>query len=172
MNIVLIGYRGTGKSSVAKILAHRLGRRLVSTDAEIVTRAGRSIPDMVQEHGWEHFRDQESIVCRQMGTEDGLIIDTGGGAILRDENVRALKGNGIVFWLTASVPAIAARIAGDTNRPSLTGGKSFVDEVAEVLQERIPKYRGAADHALATDNELPTQIAERIIALLGPGPVH
>ncbi|GKS56821.1 shikimate kinase [Nitrospira sp.] len=172
MNIVLIGYRGTGKSSVAKILAHRLGRRLVSTDAEVVTQAGRSIPDIVQSHGWEHFREQESVICRQVGAEDGLIIDTGGGAILRDENVRALKGNGVVFWLTAAVPTIAARIAGDTNRPSLTGGKSFVDEVAEVLQDRAPKYRAAADHTLATDDELPTQIAARILALLETRPVH
>ena len=166
MNIVLIGYRGTGKSSVAKILAHRLGRRLVSTDAEVVAKSGRSIPDIVQAHGWEHFRGLESEICRQVGEEDGLVIDTGGGAILREENVKVLKKNGIVFWLTAAVPTIVARIASDTNRPSLTGGKSFVDEVSDVLIERTPRYRAAADHTLATDSELPTDIAARILALL------
>ena len=172
MNIVLIGYRGTGKSSVAKILAHRLGCRLVSTDTEVIAKSGRSIPDIVQAHGWEHFRDLESEICRQLAAEDGLVIDTGGGAILREENVKALKARGRMFWLTAAVPTIAARIAGDANRPSLTGGKSFVDEVGAVLQERLPKYRAAADHTLATDDELPSQIAARILALLDTRRAH
>ena len=81
MNIVLIGYRGTGKSTVGKVLAARLGWPLVSTDVEIVRRAGRSVPEIVTQHGWEHFRDLESTVCRDFAAQDKLIIDTGGGAI-------------------------------------------------------------------------------------------
>ena len=91
MNIVLIGYRGTGKSAVSRVLAKRLRRELVSTDAEIVKRAGQAIPKIVEQHGWEHFRELESAVCRDLAEKDNLIIDTGGGAILRPQNVEVLK---------------------------------------------------------------------------------
>ena len=84
MNIVLIGYRGTGKSTVGRLLAARLGRTLVSTDAEIVARAKRAIPEIVAQEGWDYFRDLESDICRELASRDQLVIDTGGGAILRD----------------------------------------------------------------------------------------
>lgn len=166
MNIVLIGYRGTGKSSVGKLLAERSGRTLVSTDDEIVRRAGRSIPEIVKQHGWDHFRDIESEVCRDLAGRDQLIIDTGGGAILRQENAACLKSNGLLFWLTAEVPTISRRIGGDTQRPSLTGAKSFVEEIEEVLRERTPKYQSAADHVIATDHKTVSEIADAIQAAL------
>jgi shikimate kinase len=166
MNIVLIGYRGTGKSSVATMLASRLRWERVSTDAEIVTRAKQSIPEIVTAFGWEYFRDLESDVCRDVGGKDSLIIDTGGGAILRPQNVQALKANGRLFWLTAEIPTIEARIGGDTQRPSLTGSKSFIEEIADVLEERRPKYRSAADHVIPTDGQSVTQVADTILALM------
>jgi shikimate kinase len=164
MNIVLIGYRGTGKSTVGKVLADRLGRRVVSTDAEVVKGAGQTIPEIVAKHGWEYFRELESEVCRQLAGQDGLVIDTGGGAVLRPQNVDALTTTGTLFWLTASVPTIAARIGGDTQRPSLTGAKSFTDEIEEVLRERTPVYQAAAHHVVATENRSIAQIAEDILA--------
>ncbi len=164
MNIVLIGYRGVGKSSVGKILAAQLNRGLISTDAEVVRRAGQTIPQIVERHGWEYFRDRESDVCRDLSGRDNLIIDTGGGAILRQHNVDVLKKNGKLFWLTASVESIAARIGGDTQRPSLTGTKSFLEEIEEVLRERTPKYRAAADHIVATDGQPVERVVEHIIA--------
>lgn len=161
MNLVLIGYRGTGKSAVGKVLAARLGRELVSTDKEIVRRAGRSIAEIVKDHGWDHFRDLESEVCRDLAGRDNLVIDTGGGAILRQQNVEVFKRNGTLVWLTASVETIAKRIGSDTQRPSLTGKKSFIDEISEVLQERMPKYRAAADHIVETDNRsIPEVVAD------------
>ena len=166
MNIVFIGYRGTGKSSVGKLLAERSGRTLISTDSEVVRRAGQTIPEIVKQHGWDHFRDLESDVCRDLAEKDQLIIDTGGGAILRQENVDRLKAGGILFWLTAEVPTISRRIGGDTQRPSLTGAKSFVEEIEEVLRERTPKYKAAADHAIATDRKTVVEIADAIQALL------
>ena len=163
MNIVLIGYRGVGKSAVAKLLGQRLpGWRVVSTDAEIVARAKRPIPDIVKEFGWDHFRDLESAVCRDVAAGDRQIIDTGGGAILRAENIAALKQNGRLFWLTAEVPTIHARIGGDTQRPSLTGTKTFLEEIAEVLESRRPQYRAAADTIIPTDNQTLTWVCERI----------
>jgi len=166
MNIVLVGYRGTGKSTVGRLLASRLGRELVSTDAEIIKRAQRSIPEIVAQKGWEHFRDLESDICRELAGRDQLVIDTGGGAILRVQNVEALKKNGTVFWLTASVETIAKRIGSNNQRPSLTGTKSFVDEIQDVLRERTPKYQAAADHSITTDNRSVNQLVETILTLI------
>ena len=94
MNIVLIGYRGTGKSAVARVLAEGTGREVVSTDARIVEVAGRSIPEIVDKHGWEYFRDIESRVVDEVATRDGIIIDAGGGVVIRDRNTEALRKNG------------------------------------------------------------------------------
>src|SRR5574338_556341 len=124
MNVVLIGYRGTGKSTVGKIVAARLGRVLVSTDAEIVKLVGQSIPKIVEINGWKYFRDLETKVCRELIGRTGVVVDTGGGVILRARKVEVLKERGRVFWLVASVRTIAQRIGQDAQRPSLTGVKS------------------------------------------------
>jgi shikimate kinase len=166
MNIVLIGYRGTGKSTAGRLLAARMGRELVSTDAEIVKRAQRTIPEIVAQEGWEYFRDLESDICRELASRDQLVIDTGGGAILRAQNVEALKKKGILFWLTASVETIVKRIGGDNQRPSLTGTKSFVDEIHDVLRERTPKYQEAADHIITTDGRSINQLVETLLTLV------
>jgi len=166
MNVVLIGYRGTGKSTVGKLLAARLDRSLLSTDAEIMKSAGHTIPEIVEQYGWEYFRDLESQVCQKVAASDGLVIDTGGGIILRSQNVEILKKTGTLFWLTASVETITGRISRDTQRPSLTGAKSFLDEIQDVLRERIPKYQAAADHVIETDGRSLTQVADEILARL------
>ena len=164
-NLVLIGYRGTGKSTVGKVLARRLGRTVVSTDAEIVKRANLSVPEIVKQFGWDHFRDLESAVVRDCAAQDRLIVDTGGGAILRPENVEALRRTGTLVWLTATVETITRRIGGDNQRPSLTGTKSFTEEIRDVLTERTPKYQAAADHVVPTDGASTVLVAERILKL-------
>jgi shikimate kinase len=164
MNIVLMGYRGTGKSTVGRLLATRLGRELVSTDAEIVKRAQRAIPEIIAQEGWEYFRDLESDICRELAGRDQLIIDTGGGAMLRAQNVEALKKNSTVLWLTASVETIAKRIGGDNQRPSLTRTKSSVDEIQDMLRERTPLYQAASDHVIATDDRSINQLVETLLA--------
>ena len=166
MNIVLIGYRGAGKSAVGRRLAARLGRKLVSTDVEIVKRAHHTIPEIIAQQGWDYFRDLESDICKEFAGHDQLVIDTGGGAILRTQNVEALKKNGIVFWLEASVGTITKRIGRNTQRPSLTGTKSFVDEIHDVLHERTPKYQAAADHVITTDDRSIEQLVETLLALV------
>ncbi|GKS66373.1 shikimate kinase [Nitrospira sp.] len=166
MNVVLIGYRGTGKSSVGKVLAARLDRPLLSTDAEVVKLAGQTIPAIVEQHGWEYFRDLESKVCQELAGQNGLIIDTGGGAILRSQNVDVLKQTGKLFWLTASVETIAKRIGSDTQRPSLTGTKSFIDEIQDVLQDRLPKYQAAGDYVIETEGRSLSQVADEILTRL------
>lgn len=163
MNIVLIGYRGTGKSAVGRRLANRLERPLLNFDQLIIVRAGKSIPEIVAESGWEYFRDLESEITRECSQRDGCIFDTGGGCILRKENVEALRRNGRIFWLHASVPVIADRIRGDDQRPSLTGDKNFIAEIEQVLSERMDKYQAAADVTIDTDGLTVDEIAELII---------
>src|SRR4029077_12293597 len=116
--------------------------------------------------GWEHFRDLESDICREFASRDQLVIDTGGGAILTAQNVAALKKHGTVILLTASVKTIAKLIGSNNQRPSLTGTKSFVDEIQDVLRERTPKYQAAADHVIATDNRSINQLVETVLTLI------
>lgn len=171
MNLVLIGYRGTGKSSVGMVLARRLHRDVVSTDAEVVKRAKLSIPEIVKQFGWDHFRELESAVCRDVAEQDQLVIDTGGGVILRPENVKVLRRTGTLVWLTATVETITRRIGGDTQRPSLTGAKSFTEEIREVLVERTPRYEAAADYVIQTDGASTAEVAERILERISREPV-
>ena len=166
MNIVLIGYRGTGKSTVAKLLGQKLSRSVVSTDIQVIEKEKLSIPEIVEKFGWDHFRRVETEVCQSLGDQDGLVIDTGGGAILKEENVRALKANGTSFWLTAEIPTIVSRIGNDTQRPSLSGTKTFVEEIEEILKERTPKYQTAADHVIRTDHSTPEKVADTILSLI------
>lgn len=163
MNIVLIGYRGTGKSTVAAVLGERLSRKVISTDAEIVKETRQSIPHIVEQFGWDHFRGLETQMCKKLAGQDNLIIDTGGGLILKEENVKILKANGKIYWLTAEVSTIASRISGDRQRPSLSGTKSFVEEIEEILDIRKPHYQAAAHVIIPTDHETPQSIANNIL---------
>ena len=162
MNIVLIGYRGTGKSSVARILAARTKWPVVSTDLEIIRKAGMPVPEIIRKRGWDYFRDVESEICKQVGKKDRTIIDTGGGAVLRKENVESLRQRGRMFWLTAEVTTVMKRIKNNSDRPSLTEKKSYVEEVEEVLNERLPLYKAAADHVIPTDDRTMEEVANEI----------
>ena len=166
MNVVLIGYRGTGKSTVARELAPLLGHEVISLDEQIVRRAGQPIPAIVADRGWDGFRDLEEEVCRICAAGDGRILDCGGGVVERAPNAPVLRASGPVFWLTASVEAIVRRIQGDDQRPSLTGSQSFTQEVSEVLARRIPLYRALANFEVATDGRSPSEIAAEIVAHL------
>lgn len=169
MNILLIGYRGTGKSVVGKLVAAALRMKYISMDARIVEKAGMTIPEIVEKHGWPAFRDMESEVARELAQVDNLVIDSGGGIIERPENIDALQVNSRIFWLKASVASIVSRIQGGSERPSLTGGKSFTEEVAEVLERRTPKYADAAHCDIDTDPLTPEQVAKRIIEIWKQG---
>ena len=165
MNLVLIGYRGTGKSVVGELLAARLGMPCIGMDAEIVKKAGLPIPEIVEKYDWPKFRDLESEQARELAGRENIIIDTGGGVIERPENIEALETNARIFWLKASVDAIVARIEGGSERPALIAGKTFTEEVAEVLERRTAKYQSAAHHEIDTDALTPEQVADRIIEI-------
>ena len=171
MNLVLVGYRGTGKSAIARRLTRLLRRTAVSLDDEIVRQAGMSIPAIVSTHGWSHFRDLEEAVCRRFGAADDLIIDCGGGGVEREGNHASLRANGRIFWLRASPGTIIGRIGGDRARPSLTGSKSFTEEVEEVLERRTPLYQRMCHDVIDTDgrhlDDLAASIASRFRSAAG-----
>jgi shikimate kinase len=169
VNLVLIGYRGTGKSAIARRLATVLNRRVVSLDEEIVRLAGKPIPDIVASDGWPHFRDLEETVCREFGRQDQLVIDCGGGVVEREANFDSLRAGGRVFWLRATPGTIVGRIGGDRSRPSLTGTKSFTEEVEDVLQRRTPLYARMAHVTIDTDGRALDDLAASVARLFLAG---
>jgi shikimate kinase len=170
MNLVLTGYRGTGKSTVGTLLAERLGMRYVCMDSEIEKKVNMTIPEIVAAYGWNRFRDLETELTKELTAQDGLVIDTGGGVIERQENIADLQGNNsTIFWLHASIQTITSRIQCDASRPALTSGKTFLEEVAEVLAKREPVYKAAAHHEIDADTKSPLQIADSIIKIWHKG---
>jgi shikimate kinase len=148
MNIVLIGYRGSGKSSIGKRLASNLWMDFVDTDTLIIERAGKSIREIFEAEGEAGFRQREAEVIAEVAGRDNRVIAAGGGAILRSENVAALKKNGKVVWLKATPEVLYQHIQADAQttatRPNLTAGGGL-EEVKTVLEKRTPLYEAAAD---------------------------
>jgi len=166
MNVVLIGYRGTGKTVVGKKLAEVLHKKLIRMDELITEKAGMSIPEIVERYGWGRFRDLESEVAEEVGKMDDCVIDTGGGVVLRERNIRNLREKGTIILLKSDVKTIIERIKDDRRRPSLTGKKSFTEEVAEVLEQRRKKYEDAADYAIDTSRLTVDKAVDKIIGYL------
>jgi shikimate kinase len=162
-NLILLGYRGTGKSTVAALLSARTGWPGVSLDRAIAARAALAIPEIVARFGWPGFREREREEVLRAAGLTRHILDCGGGAVEDARNVEALRECGFCVLLTAEVATIAARIGGDANRPSLTG-KSIVEEIEEKLTQRGPLYRAAADIVVATDDISPEQTVATILS--------
>lgn len=165
MNIVLIGYRGCGKTSVARELAKMLGWTMSDTDALVVQQAGKSIRDIFAEMGEPGFRDLESQAVAKAAQLDQHIIGTGGGVVLRKQNVDALKKTGKLVWLSAPAEILYQRIQADTGthitRPNLTnlGG---LEEVKTLLAKRTPIYTAAADLIIDVSTATPRTVALEI----------
>jgi len=153
MNIVLIGYRCSGKSTVGKELAARLQMAFVDTDDLIEEHQGIHIGEIVNLYGWDYFRAIEREVISEISSHDDFIIAAGGGAVLEPENVKALKRNGFIIWLKADRDVLLRRMDQDTQtitrRPSLTG-KGVREELDEVLAYRQPFYERIAEIQLDT----------------------
>ncbi|MBW2061592.1 MAG: shikimate kinase [Deltaproteobacteria bacterium] len=165
MNLVLIGYRATGKSSVGALLSKQLHWPLLDTDDLIQQEARQTIPEIVAAGGWDHFRHLEKMAVARVCSLDHHVIATGGGVVLEPENVARLRATGCLIWLQADAETIQARLAADDNRPSLTGADT-IKEVPQVLEKRLAAYRRAAHINIDTSGLSPAQIAERILRLL------
>ena len=165
-NIYLVGYRCTGKTTVGKTLAQRLGKDFIDADDMLVRDAGMTVAEIVQRFGWDDFRNRESRILKTIANMKGKIVATGGGVILRDENIETIRKAGTVVWLRASVKTIAARMANDVNskdqRPGLTD-KGPMSEIEETLELRTPMYRKAMDFSIETDGIPVHDICDRIL---------
>lgn len=162
-NIALIGMRGSGKTTVAKILGQKLGCEVLEIDEIIAKRIGMSIPELVAKEGWEAFRDQEATVTAEAAQGNGTVISTGGGVVLRPENIAQLKSKSVVICLQASTNILEQRIGSGANRPALTKQQSLAAELKQVASERQKLYERAADHMIETSDKSPETVAEEII---------
>ncbi|MCE9545663.1 MAG: shikimate kinase [Planctomycetia bacterium] len=171
MNLVLIGYRGTGKTSVARHLAERLGWTSLDTDVEIERVAGRSIAELFADEGQEAFRDCETAAVTAAAGGDRQVIAVGGGAVLRPQNRHILSAAGKLVWLTASPETIHRRLTADPatpgQRPDLTSSGGLT-EIRTVLADRESVYRQCADLEVDTEGKDLAAVAEEILGRLGP----
>ena len=169
MTITLIGYRGVGKSTIAPLLAARLGWNWADADALIEQQAGRSIAEIFQQEGEPGFRAREAGVLSELLSQDRLIIAAGGGAILDAHTRVAIRQAGPAIWLTASLDSIFARIHGDSTtagrRPSLTGADPRT-EIETLLAQRTPLYAETATQTIDTEGRSPAAIVDEIMLAL------
>lgn len=169
MVITLIGYRGTGKSTLAAPLAQRLGWEWLDADVELERRAGRSIQDIFAKEGEPEFRRLERELIAELLRRDKLVIAAGGGAILNEATCADMKAAGPVVWLRASIDTIERRLATDPTtgqrRPNLTtsGGRA---EIERLLTLREPLYRDCATITLDTDTESSEALSEVVLQQL------
>jgi len=160
-NIVLTGFMGTGKTAVGKELSRLLRERLIDVDSEIEKSEGMSINEIFERFGEQRFREIETAMIRNVSENKGVIISTGGGAVLRQENMDMLRRNGIVFCLTASPETILLRTGDSSDRPLLKAEDPF-KKINELLRFRQPYYE-KADIIIDTEDKDPLQIAEEIM---------
>jgi len=172
MNIVLVGYRCSGKTCVGERLARHLKRIFVDTDRLIEEKTGIDIPSYVSQKGWKAFRRAEREVVREVSTRDNRVIATGGGVVVDEENVKELRKTGWVVWLAAGAPFIRERMKhaqqqGDM-RPALSGDDPL-EEIETILQKRAPIYEKASDFKVDTDGRPPKEVEWAILKALPPG---
>lgn len=168
--ITLIGYRGSGKSSVAAPLAERSGFSWIDADDEIERVAGKSITQIFADDGEPHFRQIERTVMQSLLSRDKLIIAAGGGAILNAETRTEIQEAGPVVWLKADVNALEQRISHDdsttSRRPALTSSASQREEIQNLLDQREPLYQACASITVDTDSKTVIQIVDEIMDAL------
>ena len=167
MNIVLIGYRCSGKTTVGKALARMLNMEFIDTDQAVEKHSGRSIEQIILKSGWAQFRALEKEIITHIAAKDNLVIATGGGVVLDKGNIDQLRKNGFTIWLKVHPSVIKERMAQDElhgiRRPPLKG-KNSVDEISKVLSERERLYEEAADLIVDTSSSDIKKVCQSIIA--------
>ena len=169
MNVILIGYRASGKSTVGLLLSERLQVSFVDTDQLIEEAAGLSIKELVALEGWERFRERETEAIASLRDVKACVVATGGGAILSCANRDLLKNSGTLVYLKTPLPDIIERLRQDTrddqSRPQLTAD-NLVAETIAMLNERIPLYVSAADFTVATQDKNIVRVTDDIYQYL------
>ena len=169
-NLYLIGFMGTGKTTVSRSLSEVLGYEEIDTDAQIVCQQNQSIAEIFASSGEQAFRDMETKLLCELGRERHKIISCGGGMAMRQENVRLMQENGVVVLLTALPETILARVQGDNERPILQGNMNM-SYIEGLLAKRNPHYQAAAEVVVATDWQSPEEIAKEIEKKLVSGEI-
>ena len=165
MNFVLCGMMGSGKTALGKNIAAATGRKWLDTDDVIVQRYG-AISEIFATEGEEYFRGLETQVVEELSEQDGYVISTGGGLVLREKNVELLKKNGKILFLRANAETLLKRLSGDTARPLLQGQESLEEKINRLLKERTPAYERAADVRLDVDGYSVEENTKRALELL------
>jgi shikimate kinase len=161
--IILVGFMGTGKTTIGRALAAKLKMPQVDLDEEIVRHEGEPIPVIFEQKGEQYFRDLESTLLLRLMSEEGKVVTTGGGAVLRPENVRAMLENGTVVALTASEEELVRRLSADSSRPLLAGG--VAQRVKTLLEQRAGVY-DFAPIQIDTTGKTVEQIVSEILTRL------
>ena len=171
-NICLIGYMGSGKSTVGKVLAERFGMTFEDTDEIIVKSQGRSIPEIFREEGEPYFRELEHGLVQSLAKDEQLkdtVLSTGGGIIINEDNRKLLKRIGCVVYLRACAQSLYERVKGDEGRP-LLNTEDVYGRIEEMLKQRSPMYEEAADHIIDTDGLSVDETVMAVAAAAAAGP--
>lgn len=164
-NIFLIGFMGTGKTTVSKELA-RLGEFLeLDMDAEIERRQKKTVSEIFTEDGEEYFRNLETGLLKECETKAGFVIACGGGVVLRPENVESMKKSGHIFWLTADPKTVYERVRTGKSRPLLTGHMN-IKYISALMELRDGCYQEAADVTVSTDGREPQEVGAEILEIV------
>lgn len=165
-NVILTGFMGTGKTSLGKLLATKLGRPFIDIDKKIEDETQMSIPKIFEQYGEAHFRELEKKAVKELSQRRGLVIATGGGTIKDEENIRLLKNSGVMICLTTEPEEILNRTARRGERPVLDGGgDERLETIKRLLAER-KQYYDRADYHVDTTEWSPIQIVDAICRYL------
>lgn len=166
MNLFLIGFRCSGKTTIGKSVAEVIGWSFVDADNMLVEDCGKHIKDIVDTEGWEAFRHRERSMLEQICTKKRQVVATGGGVVLDADNVRTMQDSGIIIGLGATAETIRKRMLQDANtanfRPALTD-MGLVEEIEDMLSKRSPCYESSSDFFIHTDSIPVTEITQTII---------
>jgi shikimate kinase len=165
-NIVLLGFMGTGKSTLARWLSQKLNRKAVSTDQAIEERQGQKIPQIFESLGEPHFRQLEQVAVEEIAAQKNIIVDCGGGVVLNPINIQNLKKNGLIVYLSASPEWILKRTQGRKHRPLLNVDDPF-KKIQELLALRKPLYEQAADWTIDTDGKTNEDVGMEVLKKIG-----
>ena len=160
-HIYLIGFMGCGKTSVSIAMNQLSGKNIVEVDDRIIAKEGRSINQIFAESGENYFRDLETEMLKELADEDNIIVSCGGGMVLREENRRLMKENGVIIWLDATPETILDRVKDDDSRPNLKGKKN-VKDIEALKNKRADAYAEAADIKVDTDGKTIREVAKEI----------
>jgi shikimate kinase len=161
-NLVLIGFMGTGKSTIGFRLAQKLGMEFIDMDREIETVSGLSVADLFKQYGEVRFRSEEGLMAKKLGTREDTVIATGGGTVLSSDNINALSENGILICLDAQPEDIFARVNRKKGTRPLIKNDITLTDIKRLLQEREDCYKCASLRVNTSSKDFDTVVSEII----------